>query len=64
MPIRIPDALPATAALENENIFVMTEHRAMHQDIRPLRLALLNLAHQDHHGDPDSAEAVEHAAAG
>ena len=42
MPIRIPDALPATAALENENIFVMTEHRAMHQDIRPLRL-LLNL---------------------
>ncbi len=28
MPIRIPDALPATAALESENIFVMTEHRA------------------------------------
>ena len=43
MPIRIPDALPATAALESENIFVMTEHRAMHQDIRPLRLLLLNL---------------------
>ena len=43
MPIRIPDALPATAALENENIFVMTEHRAMHHDIRPLRLLLLNL---------------------
>ena len=43
MPIRIPDALPATAALENENIFVMTEHRAMHQDIRPLLLLLLNL---------------------
>ena len=43
MPIRIPDALPATAALENENIFAMTEHRAMHQDIRPLRLLLLNL---------------------
>ena len=42
MPIRIPDALPATAALENENIFVMTEHRAMHQDIRPLRLLLLH----------------------
>ena len=31
MPIRIPDALPATAALEAENIFAMTEHRAMHQ---------------------------------
>lgn len=43
MPIRIPDALPATAALESENIFVMTEFRAMHQDIRPLRLLLLNL---------------------
>ena len=43
MPIRIPDSLPATAALETENIFVMTEHRAMHQDIRPLRVLLLNL---------------------
>ena len=43
MPIRIPDSLPATAALEAENIFVMTEHRAMHQDIRPLKLLLLNL---------------------
>ena len=36
MPIRIPDSLPAHAILEAENIFVMTEHRAMHQDIRPL----------------------------
>ena len=43
MPIRIPDALPATSVLESENIFVMTEHRAMHQDIRPLRVVLLNL---------------------
>jgi len=43
MPIRIPDALPATDVLERENIFVMTEYRAMHQDIRPLRVALLNL---------------------
>ena len=43
MPIRIPDQLPATATLESENIFVMTEYRAMHQDIRPLRLLLLNL---------------------
>lgn len=43
MPIRIPDSLPATAALESENIFVMTEYRAIHQDIRPLRLLLLNL---------------------
>lgn len=43
MPIRIPDLLPATEILEHENIFVMTEHRAMRQDIRPLRLLLLNL---------------------
>ena len=43
MPIRIPDALPATSVLEGENIFVMTEHRAIHQDIRPLRVLLVNL---------------------
>jgi len=43
MPIRIPNQLPATPILESENIFVMTEYRAMHQDIRPLRLLLLNL---------------------
>ncbi|MGI6046259.1 MAG: homoserine O-acetyltransferase MetA [Eggerthellaceae bacterium] len=43
MPIRIPDSLPATAQLEAENIFVMTEYRAIHQDIRPLHLLLLNL---------------------
>lgn len=43
MPIRIPDALPATAELESENIFVMTEFRALHQDIRPLRVLILNL---------------------
>lgn len=43
MPIRIPDSLPATEVLESENIFVMTEFRAMHQDIRPLKLVLLNL---------------------
>ena len=43
MPIRIPDSLPATATLESENIFVMTEYRALHQDIRPLKLVILNL---------------------
>ena len=43
MPIRIPNELPATQTLENENIFVMTETRAMTQDIRPLRIALVNL---------------------
>ncbi len=43
MPIRIPDSLPATTILERENIFVMTEYRAFHQDIRPLQLLILNL---------------------
>lgn len=43
MPIKIPDMLPARAVLEQENIFVMTQYRALHQDIRPLNLLILNL---------------------
>ena len=43
MPIKIPNELPATKALTEENIFVMTETRAISQDIRPLRILLLNL---------------------
>ena len=43
MPIKIPNALPATDTLRSENIFVMTETRAMTQDIRPLQIALVNL---------------------
>lgn len=43
MPINIPDDLPAAEILANENIFVMTESRAHHQDIRPLRIAIMNL---------------------
>lgn len=43
MPIKIADKLPARAVLEEENIFVMTENRALSQDIRPLKIALLNL---------------------
>ena len=43
MPIKIPNELPATQVLQNENIFVMTETRAVSQDIRPLRIAILNL---------------------
>ena len=42
MPIRIPSDLPAREILDNENIFVMDEFRAMHQDIRPLRVLILN----------------------
>ncbi len=43
MPIRIPDNLPAAGILNNENIFVMFEDRAYHQDIRPLKIVILNL---------------------
>ena len=43
MPIKIPNNLPAAEILLKENIFVMTETRAMTQDIRPLRMLLLNL---------------------
>ena len=43
MPIKIPNALPAAQVLTDENIFIMTETRALTQDIRPLRILLLNL---------------------
>lgn len=43
MPIIIPKDLPATEILENENIFVMNQQRAIHQDIRPLKIAIVNL---------------------
>ena len=43
MPIKIQSDLPAKEILENENIFVMDENRAMHQDIRPLQILILNI---------------------
>lgn len=43
MPIQIPNDLPATETLQRENIFVMTQKRAVQQDIRPLEIVLLNL---------------------
>lgn len=43
MPIRVPDQLPAIDALRQENIYVMPEHRADTQDIRPMQVAVLNL---------------------
>ncbi|HPE76955.1 MAG TPA: homoserine O-succinyltransferase [Draconibacterium sp.] len=43
MPLKIPDTLPAIKILEEENIFVMNETRAAHQDIRPLKIIILNL---------------------
>jgi homoserine O-succinyltransferase len=43
VPVKISETLPARQVLESENIFVMGEQRAQHQDIRPLKLAILNL---------------------
>ena len=43
MPIKIPDGLPAGEALAQENVFVMQQHRAATQDIRPLHIAIMNL---------------------
>ena len=43
MPIKVQNGLPAKTALENENIFVMDEARALSQDIRPLEIVILNL---------------------
>lgn len=43
MPVKIPSQLPAYQVLKNENIFVMDEDRAIAQDIRPLKIAILNL---------------------
>ena len=43
MPVRIPNSLPAAQVLKDENIFVMTERRARIQEIRPLKIAILNL---------------------
>lgn len=43
MPIQIPNDLPAAGTLQRENIFVMTQERAVTQDIRPLEIVLLNL---------------------
>jgi len=43
MPLNIPDKLPAVEILERENIFVMKQTRAIHQDIRPLKVVILNL---------------------
>ncbi len=43
MPINIPDDLPAASTLESENIFIMTEKRAVTQDIRPLNILIMNL---------------------
>ena len=47
MPIKIPNQLPATKTLTEENIFVITETRALTQDIRPLKIAILKELYAD-----------------
>ncbi len=43
MPIKVQSGLPAREKLEQENVFTMDENRAMHQDIRPIEVGILNL---------------------
>ena len=43
MPVKVQGDLPAKVAIENENIFIMDESRAISQDIRPLKIGVLNL---------------------
>ena len=43
MPIKIQNDLPVKSILEKENIFIMDEHRATRQDIRPIQILILNL---------------------
>ena len=60
MPIRIQNDLPAKAILEQENIFVMDEKRAVSQDIRPLQILILNLMPLKE----DTERALKYAASG
>lgn len=53
MPVNVPDKLPAIGILREENIFVMDESRAMHQDIRPLKIIILNLMPLKVHAETD-----------
>src|SRR5690606_29103733 len=46
MPIRLPGHLPAADVLQREHVFVMSDQQAQHQDIRPLKILLLNLMPQ------------------
>ena len=64
MPIKIQSDLPAREILDNENIFVMDEYRAMHQNIRPLQIYSESDAGQTGYGAAASSVAVQYAAAG
>ena len=60
MPIRVQNDLPVKEILEHENIFVMDEYRAAHQDIRPIKIGLLNLIVKGGYRAADPAVSLEH----
>lgn len=65
MPIKVQSDLPAKAILEEENIFIMDERRAMTQDIRPLEILILNLMPMKEETETQlAAGPVQHAPAG
>ena len=64
MPIKTQSDLPAKAILEHENIFVMDEDRAVHQDIRPIEIGILNLMPLRGYGTADAAFPVKFPASG
>ena len=65
MPIRVQNDLPVKEILEQENIFVMDEFRAAHQDIRPISIGLLNLMPlKEDNRVADSAGVIKYTAAG
>ena len=65
MPIRVQNDLPVKEILEHENIFVMDEYRAAHQDIRPIKIGLLNLMPLKEDTEAaDTAVSLEHTASG
>lgn len=64
MPIRVQDELPAVNFLREENVFVMTASRATGQEIRPLKVLILNLMPKDRNGEPVPAFALQLSASG
>ena len=65
MPIKIQSDLPVKEILEKENIFVMDEKRASHQDIRPIQILILNLkALKEEYGTSAASFLVKYSASG
>ena len=62
MPLNLPDKLPAIELLKEENIFVIDNSRATQQDIRPLRIVILNLMPLNYHGNRSCAFALQYTA--